>query len=698
MSKAIQKLMEPSSIAVIGASTDPKKTAGRPIAYLQKHHFKGRIYPVNPRVEEISGLKCYPDIASLPEAPDVALIMVGTDKVQSAVKELAALGVPAAIVLTSGFAEHGPEGLKRQEQLLVAAGKMRILGPNTIGMVNVTDDIPLSPSSALEMDEFPKGSVSVISQSGGILGSLLSRATACGVGLSKLVSTSNEADLSLADFVDYLVEDPSTKVIVLYIESIRHPEQFRAAALRARQAGKPIVVYKVGKSEAGIKAAISHTGALAGADKMYDALFEQTGIIRAKTFSEFLDIPAALSSGRILKGKRVAILTSTGGAGTLVADSLGEWGFETPVPDEATAARLRALQPGDQAVLDRNPIDVTLAGLQPDLLRGAISALLDSPSYDALILILGSSSLSMPDLMAGAARDSMQGSDKPVIAYVSPHAPIAGALMTKLGVPAFSQPESCSVALTSMLHASRLKNERFPDGAKAQLPQNLDVASLHGSLNEYQAKNLFSAFGIPSVREAVVAAINPSLDAVQDFGQKLVIKILSHEITHKTEVGGVALNVSIAEVPSRIGTMASEVKLKSGSTITEFLVQEMATGGLEFMVGMHRDPLGTAILVGMGGVTAELFKDTHMRLITPGKSLSEEEALEMIQQLKTWPLLDGYRGRKKCDVAALVKAIVQFSNMVAALEEHLLECEINPIFVFEQGKGVKAADGIVVFN
>ena len=698
MSKAIQKLMEPSSIAVIGASTDPKKTAGRPIAYLQKHHFKGRIYPVNPRVEEISGLKCYPDIASLPEAPDVALIMVGTDKVQSAVKELAALGVPAAIVLTSGFAEHGPEGLKRQEQLLVAAGKMRILGPNTIGMVNVTDDIPLSPSSALEMDEFPKGSVSVISQSGGILGSLLSRATACGVGLSKLVSTSNEADLSLADFVDYLVEDPSTKVIVLYIESIRHPEQFRAAALRARQAGKPIVVYKVGKSEAGIKAAISHTGALAGADKMYDALFEQTGIIRAKTFSEFLDIPAALSSGRILKGKRVAILTSTGGAGTLVADSLGEWGFETPVPDDATAARLRALQPGDQAVLDRNPIDVTLAGLQPDLLRGAISALLDSPSYDALILILGSSSLSMPDLMAGAARDSMQGSDKPVIAYVSPHAPIAGALMTKLGVPAFSQPESCSVALTSMLHASRLKNERFPDGAKAQLPQNFDIASLHGSLNEYQAKNLFSAFGIPSVREAVVAAINPNLDAVQDFGQKLVIKILSHEITHKTEVGGVALNVSIAEVPSRIGTMASEVKLKSGSTITEFLVQEMATGGLEFMVGMHRDPLGTAILVGMGGVTAELFKDTHMRLITPGKSLSEEEALEMIQQLKTWPLLDGYRGRKKCDVVALVKAIVQFSNMVAALEERLLECEINPIFVFEQGKGVKAADGIVVFN
>ena len=698
MSNAILKLMEPRSIAVIGASTDPKKTAGRPIAYLQKHHFKGKIYPVNPRVEEIAGLKCYPDIGSLPETPDVAIIMVGTDKALSAVQELSRMGTPAAIVLTSGFAEHGPEGLKRQEELIAAAGAMRILGPNTIGMVNVTDDIPLSPSSALEMDEFPKGGVSVVSQSGGILGSLLSRAAASGLGLSKLVSTSNEADLGMADFVNYLTDDPSTKVIVLYLESIRHPEKFRAAALRAKQAGKPIVVYKVGKSEAGIKAAVSHTGALAGSDKMYDALFKQTGIIRANKFSDFLDIPAALSSGRVLKGKRVAILTSTGGAGTLVADSLGEWGFETPVPDEKTAERLRTLQPGDQAVLDRNPIDVTLAGLQPDLLRGAISALLDSPSYDALILILGSSSLSMPDLMAGAVRDCMKTSDKPVIAYVSPHAPIAGALMTKLGVPAFSQPESCSVALSSMLHASSLRGGITETGSIATIPTGLDIASLHGSLNEFQAKNLFSAFGIPGVREVVVEAANPNLEALKVLGEKYVLKILSNEITHKTEVGGVALNVAIADIPGKLISMAAEVKEKSGSTIKEFLIQEMASGGMEFMVGVHQDPLGTAILVGMGGVTAELFKDTSMRLISPGKSLSKQEVLEMLQELKTWPLLNGYRGRPQCDVAALVQAIVQFSEMVAAVGDRLLECEINPIFVFAQGQGVKAADGIAVLN
>jgi acyl-CoA synthetase (NDP forming) len=530
------------------------------------------------------------------------------------------------------------------------------------------------------------------------LGSLLSRAAACGLGLSKLVSTSNEADLGLAEFVDYLVNDPSTKVIVLYIESIRHPERFRASALRAKLAGKPIVVYKVGKSEAGIKAAISHTGALAGTDKMYDALFKQVGIIRANTFSEFLDIPAALASGRVLKGKRVAILTSTGGAGTLVADSLGEWGFETPVPDEKTAERLRALQPGDQAVLDRNPIDVTLAGLQPDLLRGAISALLESPAYDALILILGSSSLSMPDLMAGAVRDCMLTSDKPIIAYVSPHAPIAGALMTKLGVPAFSQPESCSVALSSMLHVSKLKECGLAEGFAAKLPKNLDIASLHGSLNEHQAKNLFSAFGISGVKELVVSAKQAHFEMAREFGEKVVLKILSNEIMHKTEVGGVALNIPVSDIASRLATMALEVKEKSGVTIEEFVVQEMVSGGMEFMVGMHRDPLGTAILVGMGGVTAELFKDTHMRLISPGKVFSEDEALEMLKELKTWPLLDGYRGRPKCDVKCLVEAIVNFSELVACLDGRLIECEINPIFVFSEGKGIQAADGIVVLS
>jgi succinyl-CoA synthetase beta subunit len=249
-----------------------------------------------------------------------------------------------------------------------------------------------------------------------------------------------------------------------------------------------------------------------------------------------------------------------------------------------------------------------------------------------------------------------------------------------------------------MLHAIHLKGEQVNEGVSAKIPSGLDVSSMHGSLNEYEAKNLFSAFGIPGVREAVIQATNPNFDAAKDLGEKLVLKILSNDILHKTEIGGVALNVLPSELSATMNAMSVGVKAKAGVTIKQFLVQEMASGGVEFMVGMHRDPLGTAILVGMGGVTAELFKDTHMRLINPGKAFTEQEVLDMLKTLKTWPLLDGYRGKAKCDVSSLVKAIVQFSGMVAALEDRLMECEINPIFVFEDGLGVKAADGITVFN
>jgi acyl-CoA synthetase (NDP forming) len=696
MKSAIACLMVPQSIAVIGASTDPQKTAGKPIFYLQKNQYRGKIFPVNPKVDAIAGLKCYPDIASLPQTPDVAIILVGTEAAIAAVAALAKINTPVAIVLTSGFAETGPAGILKQEELLRAAGSMRILGPNTMGMVNIIDQITLSPSGALAMDNIGKGDVSLVSQSGGVLGALLSRAAARGIGLSKLVATSNEADLNLADFIHYFVEDETTKIILLYIESIRKPEQFRAAALRARKAGKPIVVFKVGKSDAGMQAAISHTGAMAGSDRLYDALFKEVGIIRAHQFSDFLDIPVALGTSRSLRGKRVAILTSTGGAGTLVADSLGEKGFELPVPDAITAQKLALLDLGDQAVLDRNPIDVTLAGLQPNILKGAIKALVESDSYDALILILGSSSVSRPELMAEAVKESLQSTKKLILAYVSPHAPQAAEIMTKLGVPTFTQPESCAVAMQSIFQISNYTHQE--DQETSQLP-TIDLSAydhIHRALDEHESKQLFTQFGIPTVNEVIVKLDELDTSNFGHFGSQVVIKILSKEIMHKTEVGGVALNVPISSISKAIKQMQEKVFLHSQIKIEEFLVQEQAKGGLEFIIGMHRDPLGTAILVGMGGVTAELFQDTALRLLKPQTPLTEQEALAMLQALKTWPLLGGYRGRPVYDVDALVKAIVHFSELIVLMKDRLLECEINPIFVFEEKQGVKAADGIAI--
>lgn len=690
---AISRLLQPRSVAIIGASADAAKTAGRPVSYLRKHGFAGDIYPVNPKVDRIGDLVCYPDIASLPAVPDVGIVLLGAERAHLAVRDLAARGTAAAIVLASGYTETGEEGARRQQQLIEAAGEMRILGPNTIGLVNLTDSIVLSATGALEMEHFPVGGIGVVSQSGGILGALLSRAAARGVGLSKLISTSNEVDLELADFIDHLADDEATKVIALYVESVRDPARFRSACLKAARAGKPVVAFKIGRSEAGAKAAVSHTGALAGADRMYDALFKQVGVIRAQTFSDLLDIPAALATGRKLHGKRVAILTSTGGAGTLVSDDLGMAGFDTPAPDAATAEALRALQTGDHAVLDRNPIDVTLAGLQPDLLRGAIKVLLQSPSYDALTIIVGSSSLAMPELLAGAIEDCLPHSDKPVIAYVSPHAPEVGALLTQRGVPAFAAAESCTAALRAMFQAAQVQPQ-VESSVSAALVAVDGLPT--GALDEYQAKRLFGRFGVHCAGERIVSSPAEAEAAVRELGGRVVLKILSAEITHKSDVGGVAVNLTAETIGARLTAMASEVEAKAGVLPKRFLVQEMVGGGTELILGMHRDALGTAILLGMGGVTAELFKDTSMRLLPPAGGLPRADALAMARELKTWPLLDGFRGRPLADVDALVTAIVAFSQMAAQLGERLVEAEINPVFVLPQGQGVRAADGVVV--
>jgi acetate---CoA ligase (ADP-forming) len=389
-------------------------------------------------------------------------------------------------------------------------------------------------------------------------------------------------------------------------------------------------------------------------------------------------------------------------------------GFETPPPDTATASRLRALQSGDHAALDRNPIDVTLAGLQPELLRGAISALLDSPSYDALVLIAGSSALAMPELMAGAIAKCLPDSDKPVLAYVSPHAPNVTAILTEQGVPAFNAPESCALALSAMLLAAeRFSNSDSRAGtetshsppalASATLARSVESLRLpSGPLDEAQAKQLFACFGIPVVKEIIVNSPSEAEQAARALGSRVVLKILSSTITHKSDIGGVAVNVSAESIAARLEQMQIEVSgshLKGGSVALQnapqrFVVQEMIHSGIELILGMHRDPLGTAILLGAGGITAEISEDNAMLLLPEQGGINEEVALRMIQGLKIWPLLNGFRGRPKADIAALSRAIVSFSEMVAQLGETLVEAEINPLFVLPQG--VAAADAVVV--
>jgi acyl-CoA synthetase (NDP forming) len=692
LTSAIERLLNPRSIAVVGASGDPEKLTGRPVGYLQKYGFRGEIFPVNPRMPAMPGLTCYPDVRSLPAAPDVGLVLVGQERAEAAVRELAARGTAAAIVLASGYAETGAVGAERQEALKAAAGSMRVLGPNTIGLVNLTDRVVLSASGALEMGDLPvSGRISVVSQSGGVLGSLLSRAADRGIGFAKLVSTGNEADIDTAEMLAWLVEDPGTAVLAVYMEGLRRPTAFRRAAERAAALGKPIVVFKVGRSEEGARSVASHTGALAGTDRLYDALFRQLGMIRAQTFNDLLDIPAALAAGRRARGRRVAILTSTGGAGTLVADSCGLAGLEMPLPDPETAKRLAALQEGNDAAARRNPIDVTLAGLRPELLRAAIAALLDSPSYDSVVVVAGASALAQPNLAADAAAACLAGSDKPLIAYVSPHAPQVVRLFNARGIPAVAAPETCAVILDAL---SRAIPDRSAPPEPLRVADAAPIPTTSGPLDEAESKALFARFGIACVREIAVSDANEAETAARGLGNKVVVKVRSRMIAHKSDVGGVKVGVAADDVPAACAEMRAAIAAR-GLKGEGFLVQELISDSVEVILGFRRDPqLGPAVLVGLGGVAAELFDDTALRLLP----IARRDAKAMVGELKTAPLLTGYRGAPARDVAALVDAILAFARMGETLGDRLVEAEINPLFVLTDGKGVLAADGLVVLR
>ncbi len=703
---ALENLLRPRSVAIVGASADTAKLTGRPLAYLTKYGFDGAIYPVNPRAEAIGGHPCYPDIAALPQAPDVAMVLLGASRVIEAVRQLAAIGTGAAVILASGFGESGPEGQRREEELKQAAGAMRLLGPNTIGLVNVSDRIVLSASNALVMDDIVPGTVALISQSGGILGSLLSRAQALGLGFSKLIATGNECDLNVADFVDLLAGDPATKMIALYLEGLRRPKEFRAAVMRARAAGKPVVAFKVGRSEEGARSAASHTGALAGSDASYDAMFRQLGIIRAERYSDLLDVPLALHSGRALKGNRVAIITSTGGSASLLADAAGMAGFETPAPDAATAAKLEALAI-EGATLDRNPIDVTLAGVRSETFRTVLDAVRASATYDAVAVVLGSSALREPDTAGVPLRECSAASDKPIVGFVSPHAPDLIRQLNLAGVPTFAAPESCASALAAMraLHLTPSPQEMIAGVSARELEtaatgeaavgkeENVSARLRSGPLNEAESKRLFARFGIPAVREAVAATAEEAGKAAQQFAGNVVVKVLSRHVSHKSDIGGVAIGVAPADVARTCTRMADSFARAMQRAPEGFLVQEQISGGVEVILGFRRDPqLGDMILLGAGGVMAELYRDTALRLAP----VSRRDAQQMIGELKSKPLLHGFRGRPPADIDALMNTIVAFSAMIGAIGDVIEEAEINPLFVLPKGRGVVAADGLVI--
>ena len=681
-----QALFQPRSVALVGASGDAGKNTARPQRFMRKHGYTGRIVPINPGRSEILGEAAYPTLADAPGEIDHAFIMVPAAQVAAVLEQCAARGVPLATVYSDGFAETGPEGAERERALIEHARRLgvRVIGPNSIGLANVDNGAIITVNAVFEMDALPRGGASVISQSGTMIGTLISRGAARGLGFSKLVSVGNESDVSVGEIAEVLADDPETKVILLFLETIRDAERLARAARKAHAAGKAVVAYKLGRSALGEALAKSHTGALAGSDAAVDAYFRHNGIVRVdmlETLVEIVPLLTGRTPPRLSRQPRVAVVTTTGGGAASVVDRLGTLGLSTLTPDDALIASLE-----DKGVSIRSApiIDLTLAATA-DKYRAVLEALLAHPDCDAALAVVGSSAQFHPDLavkpIVGVARGA-----KPLAAFLAPNAEASLRLLADAGVPAFRTPEGCADALSAYFAWQAPSAPQ--QGIAPQWPQDLPRT---GTLDEAQSLALFDALGVPTVKRDVARA--PQFAHTQPY--PVAAKVLSRDILHKTEVGGVALGLTDRKAfDASIERLLDAVRSSAPSAKVEgVLVQPMVKGLAEAIVGYRHDPLvGPVVLVGMGGQLAEIYRDTALECAP----VSEDQARAMVARIKGFATLRGYRNLPKGDLDALARAVAAVSRLALLPGQPVAEAEINPVMVLADA--VVAVDGLVALK
>jgi acyl-CoA synthetase (NDP forming) len=675
-------LFAPRGVALIGASDDETKPGGRPLRFLAKHGFKGGVYPVNPNRPRIGGTPAFPDLAAIPGPVDLAYVLVASGGVEAAIAACGAQGVPAAAVLADGYAEAGEAGAARQAHLVecARAAGVRLIGPNSIGLLVPATGLALSANAAVEAERLIPGRTALLTQSGTILGTLLSRLQARGQGFSKMVAVGNEADLSIGEIGEMLVADPETETILLFLESIRDGPALAGFAAAAHAAGKPIIAYLLGRSDPGRAAALSHSGAIAGSDKAADAFLRAHGILRVDHL-EALYEAAPLVSGRAPGRVRgaAAVVTTTGGGGAMAADRLGLAGIPVQGLAPAMAARLNAagvpVKPG-------RIIDVTLAGTRPEIMRAALDAALAEPAVGLVLAVIGSSAQFHPELAAEAVA-AYAGSEKPVAAFVVPHAPETLARLAQAGIAAFATPEACADALAALCAWTPPQPPAdpptMPEAAAALAAADGDVLDAQASLA------LFAALGIET-SPGVVAPPGAPPPALP-FGYPVAVKALGP--AHKTDLGGVILDIAdepaLAAALQRVAANAAAHDPRT--PLRGLLIQPMIAGLGEVLLGFRREPgIGPIVLLGAGGVLAELTADAAIRLAP----VDAAQARAMIDEVKGLAPLRGYRNLPAGDLDALAAAVVRFSRLAAL---PVAEAEINPLIV--GAAGAVAVDALV---
>ena len=688
----VQALLRPGAVALYGASGDPTKNTGRPQRFLKAHAYPGRIVPINPNRDTVQGEKAYAKAVDAPAGIEQVLIMVPKQDVLAAVEDCAVAGIKVATIYSDGFAETGAEGMALQNEIVAAAhaGGMRIVGPNSMGTIDLNTPMTLSINAILEMENIPVGNLGVISQSGSMLGALMSRGAARGIGFSSLLSIGNEADLSVAELIEVLVGDDRTNAILLFLEGVRDAVALGQAARLAHVAGKPVVAYKLGRSDVGRELAISHSGAVAGPDAAIDALLRHHGILRVGMMETLLELPMLALQSKPTGGNRVAVITTTGGGAAMVVDGLGAAGLELVAGPE----RLYEFFDGFGLSLGRGRlIDLTMAGTRDGVYGGALEILLNDDGVDAVVAVVGSSGQFHPDQTVAPIIDA-SNTGKPLAVFIAPNAPEALDRLAASNVAAFRTPEACVDGVRALLE---WRPPAIVVTGKALAPSTAELLSSAKGLDmdEVSGRQLMAAIGIATAQSVMLA--EPDAEVPDDLLYPVAAKVVSPDVAHKTEAGAVALGIkeeaSLRDAMAKIWQSAQ--KYAPHARLEGIMVEPMVDALAEVLLGFRRDAeAGPVVVLGMGGILTEIYEDAAVR----PAPVSKETAFKMIEEVKGLAVIRGYRNLAKGDCDALADAVVSLSGLAGAENPQVAEAEINPLMVQFEGEGVIAVDALVRLN
>ncbi|MDI6752310.1 MAG: acetate--CoA ligase family protein [bacterium] len=694
-------VFSPRTVAVIGASTR-ENTVGRSIfTNMLFSGYTGIVYPVNPKARGILGVRAYRSVWDIPGEVDLAVIIVPSVAVPQVIEECGEKGVKAAIIITAGFKEVGEKGKELEKTVIEAAKKHSIplIGPNCLGVINTDPEIGLNATFAASM---PKpGNIAFISQSGALGVAALEYAYANNIGLSKFVSMGNKADLNENDMLEIIKDDPQTDVILLYIEDLSQPKRFIELAREITTKRKPMLAIKSGRTIEGAKAASSHTGALASSDEVYDSLFHQCGVLRVETFEEMFDYARAFANQPLPKGKRIAIVTNAGGPGIMATDACIRHGLELASFDEKTTLVLKAGLP--QTANIHNPVDV-IGDAREDRYKVAMEACLADENVDGVIVISTLQAMTSIKEISSVIGDVTAKHQIPVLVCYMGVTDISDALKTldEKHIPHYKFPEAAARAMASMAEYSHwLTRKRtevvvFTDIDKAKVEEILAVAKRENRrfLPEPLSHGILKAYGFPMIESKLSKNEEECLQSAQEIGYPVVMKIVSPDIIHKVDVGGVRVNIkNETELKEAYKEILESVKsIKPEAEIWGVFIQKMSPKGKETIIGMHKDQLfGDLLMFGLGGIYVEILRDVTFR-IAPVRELGTHR---MIEEIRSHKILEGFRGEKPSDIVAIAECLQRLSQLVTDFPE-IEELDINPLVVFEEGKGAAVLDARIL--